>query len=227
MKRCKRCGAVNSDANNFCTDCGARLNSHKPAYSQDGNFVERFKNSSILFKLVVVIVAVYLFFFAVGIMGHVFFGMPLGFNTEWDTTDHQSEFDSLDIDGDGALSFYEAGALASNIPYDNLSDIFDYADKNDNGILKGGEFDSYLFRMDSYYKSLEKQQKAKEKASEHKTTSSSSSSTHSYQDDEDEICPICGGDEFSEFYNAQYGEMNWKCDYCGEIFRSDDEFYAD
>lgn len=137
-------------------------------------------------------------------------------------------FDNLDIDDDGALSFYEVESLALDIPYDNLSDIFDAADKNDNSFLKGAEFDGYIYRIDKYYKELEKQQKAEEeKAAQEKSRSSPSSSNPLFEDEGHEICPICGGDEFTEFYNPQYGEMVWQCDHCGEIFRSDDEFYID
>lgn len=228
MKRCSRCGAENKDESNFCPNCGARLNDSKPAHIRDKNFIERFMGANTILKLIIIIIAVFVFLVASAWIGHIFFGMPLESYTEGDATYRQSQFDSLDIDGDGALSFYEVESLASDIPYGDLSDIFDATDKNDNGVLKGAEFDGYIHRIDKYYKDLEKQQKSKSENSAQQKSSSSSSSSHpSFQDEEHEICPICGGDQFSEFYNAQYGEMNWKCDYCGEIFRSDDEFYYD
>lgn len=223
MKKCSRCGAENRDEGNFCTNCGAGLNMPKPAHSHDKNLIERFKNANIIVKLIIIIVAVYLFLLASAWAGHIFFGMPLESYTEWDSTYRQSQFDSLDINGDGALSFYEVDGLAPGIAYDDLQDIFDSADKNDNGLLKGSEFDGYLHRIE---KNLEKQQKSeRQNSAQQKSSSSSSSSNPSFQDEGHEICPVCGGDQFSEFYNSQYGEMNWKCDYCGEIYRSDDEFY--
>ena len=218
MKRCNRCGELNKDESNFCTNCGAGLNG--PTTSHDKNILKRFKNANIVLKLIIIIVAVFIFLVAFSWIGHIFFGMPLESYTEGDATYRSSQFDSLDIDCDGALSFYEVENLASDIPYDNLSDIFDAADKNDNGVLKGAEFDGYLYRIDKYYKELEKQKKTEQEKT-------SSSSNPLFEDIGHEICPVCGGDEFTEFYNPQYGEMNWQCDYCGEIYRSDDEFYID
>lgn len=228
MKRCNRCGAENNDESNFCPNCGARLNEPKHAPHHDKNLIERFRDANIILKLIIIIIAVFVFLVVSAWIGHIFFGFPLESFTEWDATYRQSQFDSLDIDGDGALSFYEVESLASDIPYYNLSSIFDSADKNDNGVLKGAEFDGYHYRIDKYYKELEKQQKAEEeKAAQEKSSSFSSSSNPLFEDEGHEICPICGGDEFTEFYNPEYGEMDWQCDYCGEIFRSDDDFYID
>ena len=219
MKRCSRCGARNNDESNFCTSCGANLNRTK-----NKNLLERFKDANIIIKVIIIIIAVFVFLVAIAWIGHLLFGMPLESFTEGDATYSQSQFDSLDTDNDGALSFYEVENLASDIPYDNLTYIFDEADKNDNGFLRGAEFDGYLYRIDKYYKDLEKQKKAEaQRASQQK----SSSSNPLFEDIGHEICPVCGGDEFTEFYNPEYGEMNWQCDYCGEIYRSDDEFYID
>lgn len=225
---CNRCGAENKDKSNFCSNCGAILNNPKPTHSYDKKLIERFMDANIILKLIIIIVAVFVFFVASAWIGHIFFGMPLEFYTEGDATYHLSQFNKLDLDGDGNLTFYEVKGLASDISQDNLSGIFDAADKNNNGVLKGSEFDGYLQFIDKYYKELGKQQKAERKNSaQQKSSSSSSSSNPSFQDEGHEICPVCGGNQFTEFYNSQYGEMNWQCDYCGEIFRSDDEFYID
>ena len=226
MKWCSRCGAQNNDESNFCSSCGARLNETKLTHSHDKNLIGRFMGANIILKLIIIIIAVFVFLVACGWIGHIFFGMPLESYTEGDATYQQSQFDNLDTDGDGALSFNEVRILASDIPYGNLSNIFDSADKNDNNVLKGAEFDGYLYHIDKYHKDFKKQQKAEEeKAAQQKSSSSSSRSNPIFEDEGHEICPICGGDEFTEFYNPLYGEMNWECDDCGEIFHSDDEFY--
>ena len=227
MKKCSRCGAEHKDEINFCPNCGTNLNESEHTPSNDKNLIERFRDANIILKLIIIIIAVFVIVVASAWIMHIFFGMPFESFTEYDDTYHNSQFDSLDIDGDHALSFYEVESLAQDIPYDNLSDIFNYADKNDNNVLKGAEFDGYLNRIDKYYNELAKQQNAeKEKAAQQKS-SPSSSKTPSLDYEGHEICPECGSDQITEFYNEEYGEMDWQCDDCGEIYRSDDYLYVD
>ena len=223
MKRCRRCGGENENEDNFCRSCGARLDASKAGPTSDKNLIERFRDSSIFFKIIVAIVAIFMLLVVSAWASHILFGTPLESFTDGDPTYRQSEFDSLDIDGDGALSFYEIQDYASGITYGNHQDIFDSADKNGDGLLKGAEFDGYIYRLENYYKDLEKQKKAEEEKAKEKKTSSSSSGYNPYFEDEGhESCPICGGDEFSEIYSPEYGDMVWQCDYCGEILDDDD-----
>ena len=227
MKRCNRCGAKNMDGSNFCQDCGTRLNDSKPVRSHDKNLIERFMDASIFLKLIIIIIAVFVFLVAFAWIGHIFFGFPLESYTEGDATYRPSQFDSLDVDGDGALSFYEVESLASDIPYDNLLDIFDAADKNDNGVLKGAEFDGYLYRIDRYYKELEKQQRAEEeKAAQQKSSSSSSSSSKSKSVEYIEACPECGSQEIFE-YDDSYGNRVYQCSVCDFDSYDDDDFVVE
>lgn len=219
MKRCSRCGAENRDEGNFCTNCGAGLNMPKPAHNQDKSLIERFKNANIFIKLIIIIVVLYLFLLASAWAGHIFFGMPLESYTEWDSTYRQSQFDSLDINGDGALSFYEVDGLAPGIAYDDLQDIFDSADKNDNGLLKGSEFDGYLHSIE---KNLEKQQKAEKDAAREKSKYSSSSIPTVKLGK----CPSCGVDGSNMYdYYDEFGRPYYQCTSCDYWTYDESEFY--
>lgn len=219
MKKCNLCGAENKDESNFCPNCGARLSDPKHAHSSDKNLIERFGSANIILKLIIIIIAVFVFLVAFAWIAHIFFGMPFESFTEWDATYRHSKFDSLDIDGDGALSFYEVESLASDIPYDDLSDIFDRADKNDNGVLKGAEFDGYIYRIDKYYDDLEKQQKAEQE----KRSSLSSSSGNSKSVNYIEACPECGSDAIIE-YVGPYGYTVYQCSSCDYESYYEDDF---
>ena len=226
MKRCNRCGAENNDKSNFCSSCGADLSNHKSVKNSDKNLIERFRDTNMFAKAIIIIVVVFVFLMVVGWIGHIFFGMSLALFTEDEVTTHQSEFDSLDFDGNGALSFNEIISMASDIPQENLTEIFNSADKNGNGLLIGGEFDGFIHGVDRYYNDFADLEAHKE-AEQQKASSSSSASNHNLNYEGQETCPICGGNKFTEFYNEEYGEMDWECDECGEIFRSDDEVYPD
>lgn len=219
MKRCNRCGAENNEESNFCSNCGASLNEPTPIHSHDKNLIERVMDANIILKLIIIIIAVFVFLVASAWIGHIFFGMPIESFTEGDATYRQSQFDNLDIDNDGVLSFYEVDSLASDIPYDNLSCIFDAADKNNNGVLKGAEFDGYIYHINKYYKELEKQQKA----AQEKSSSSSSSSSNSGPVEYTEACPECGSDEIFE-YEGPYGYTVYQCSSCGYESYDDNDF---
>ena len=211
MKRCRSCGAANGDESNFCQRCGARLDNQKPSGSSDRNLIVRFMEASIFLKLIVIVVGVFVFLLVTAWAAHLFLGMPLESFTDGERTSHQSEFDSLDIDGDGALSFYEVQGVAWDLSYDNHMDIFDGADKSGDGVLKGAEFDGYLYLLEKHYEDLEKQQKPKQQKS-----SSSSHSNPYFEDEGHESCPICGSEDLSEVPNG------WYCNDCGEYLDDDD-----
>lgn len=218
MKRCSRCGAEIDDDSNFCPDCGARIIDSKTTHIRDKNLIKRFNDTSIFPKLIIIIIAVFVFLVASAWIGHIFFGMPLESYTEGDSTYRQSQFDSLDIDGDEALSFSEVESLALFCSYDDRLDLFDAADKNDNGLLKGSEFDGYLYQIDKERKNLENQ---KNDDSREKSKSSSSLPTVKLGK-----CPSCGSDA-SNMYD-EYDEFNrpyYQCTVCGYWTYDEGEFY--
>lgn len=214
MKRCGRCGASNEDGDNFCRNCGARLDNPKTAKSSDRNLIVRFMDASIFLKLIVIVIAAFVFLVVSAWATHILLGMPIESYTDAEKTSHLSEFNSLDIDGNGALSYYEVQGFASDISHNDHLNIFNWADKNDDGVLKGAEFDGYLYHLEKYYKDLEKQQKTNEK----KPSSSSSHSNPLFEDEGHESCPVCGSKDISE---TPYG---WYCNDCGE-FLDDDDLY--
>lgn len=64
---------------------------------------------------------------------------------ENETTLFQKDFDSLDIDGDGYLTFDEAKQYNNNtLSEELLLKLFNQADENGNHLLKGKEFDYYI-----------------------------------------------------------------------------------
>lgn len=92
MNRCNRCDAENNDESNFCSNCGASLNEPKHIYGHDKNLIERFMDANIILKLIIIIIAVFIFLVASAWIGHIFFGMPIESFTEGDATYHQSQF---------------------------------------------------------------------------------------------------------------------------------------
>ena len=111
MKKCNRCGAENKDESNFCHSCGAVLNCSKPPHNSKKSFTERFRDSNVVIKIIIVLFIFTIIMVVIGCANYMIFGDP-AIPTEEDTTSHLSEFNSLDVDGDGALSFYEVEGLA-------------------------------------------------------------------------------------------------------------------
>ena len=189
MKRCRSCGAANGDGDNFCRSCGARLDSPGFAKSSDKNLIDRFRDESIPIKITMVVVAILLFLFVLGVVAHIFFGMPIESYTDGENTSHPDEFNSLDVDGDGGISYYEVQGFAHEFADRNRFDVFDAADKNGDGLLKGAEFDGYIYHLDKYYKDLEKEQKASDEKAKQQRTSSSSKSNPLFEDEGPRVLP--------------------------------------
>lgn len=225
MKRCKHCGALNTDESSFCHECGAGLVNTNYNYGPVGDLIDRFSNLNIILRVIIVIQLVFIFLLVLGLSGNIFFGMPLEPFTEGDATYRQSQFDNLDDNGDGALTFDEAAEMTPDIPYNKLRILFNRADKNDNGLLIGSEFDGYVHRIEGYHNDLENQKNSQKQTDSSPSSSSNSKSGQSYQDEGHESCPICGSEHLTEFYNPGYGEMDLQCDDCGEIIRSEDDLY--
>ncbi|WP_297983566.1 zinc-ribbon domain-containing protein [uncultured Methanobrevibacter sp.] len=151
------------------------------------------------------------------------------------STNYAGEFNYLDSDGDGRLSISEAKNLDTTIPYDNMSHYFESADLNDNGYLKGREYDEFRHDMSKYYSRLEdssssSSSKYKYSSSDSGSSSSSSSSSSSnskgsssssYNSDYDSAyeltCPYCGSEAIYE--TGGY----YQCGACGSsIYNPDD-----
>lgn len=60
------------------------------------------------------------------------------------------DYDFLDLDGDGRLSFDEASQLDLRVPKEEVIRCFNDADTNHNGYLKGHEFELFSDNMESY-----------------------------------------------------------------------------
>lgn len=216
---CNNCGAEVKDGSNFCPNCGAGLNAPKTINNSNKNFIERFRDANIIIKLIIIIFAVFIFLLLLSWVGHIFFGFPLESYTEGDATYRPSEFDQVDIDGDGAISFYEIEDLSSDIAYNDLLDMFNGADKNNNGVLKGAEFDGFVHRLEKYYKDIEKQQKDTQEKEDSSSSSSSISKSPKYID----ACPECGSRDIIE-YTDSYGYIRYQCSQCDYWSYDDDDF---
>lgn len=60
------------------------------------------------------------------------------------------DYKVLDLDGDGRLSFDEASQLDLSIPNDKMTKYFNEADTNNNGFLKGHEFELFYDDVNNY-----------------------------------------------------------------------------
>lgn len=221
MKKCIRCGAENKDENNFCSNCGAALNVSKPSFTKNENIIDRFRNANILVKLIIIISVIIVILLISGMAAVTFFGVPLDPFTEDVETRHLEDFKALDSDGDGALSFDEAACYAPDIDYDVLSDIFDNADRNNNSLLIGGEFDLFVDKINHHYKDLEKQKQADKKA-----VNKSSSSSHGFTTVKTGKCPGCGSpEEYIYDYYDEFGRPYYQCTVCDYKTYDEGDFY--
>ena len=222
MKKCKDCGAENNDVNKHCHNCGAKLTESGFDLAPVRNLIARYNKSNIFIRIIIALIILYLLSVILSYAGYVFFGIPMEYNAEEDKTAYPDEFDMLDVDGDGALSYYETESMAADIDYHDLTKIFDSSDENGNGVLKGVEFDMFLNNIKRHYRDLENAEK--EKTQDEENTYSPLFYSD-FEDEGHESCPNCGSDQISDFYNEEYGEMDWICDDCGWVMRSDDDMY--
>ncbi|MBP3791224.1 MAG: zinc-ribbon domain-containing protein [Methanobrevibacter sp.] len=215
MKRCSRCGQENKDESRFCQNCGAEL-----SVSNSANILERFKSSNKFVKIIVIVIVVYLILWTIGMIPHIFFGVPLDSYSEEADVRHLEDFNAIDMDCDGALTFDEADGYAPDIGEDELSEIFDEADKNHNGYLKGGEFDNYVYTIEKHYKDLEKQKKADEQAAKKKSSSNLVPTVKLGK------CPSCGSDaSYMYDYYDEFGRPYYQCSVCDYWTYDEGEFY--
>ena len=112
------------------------------------DFLNTFNEMGIVRKTVVGCCAVFLVLMIISVLGHAILGIPLDSFTE-ETTTKYMDFVDLDLNGDGGLSFDEVKYYDHNSEFTvsdaDLEEIFDRSDRNDNGLLIGGEYDYYVY----------------------------------------------------------------------------------
>ena len=193
--------------------------------------IDTFNEMGTAKKIVVGCCAVWIILMIITLLGHAILGIPLDSYTE-ETGTKYNDFAVLDTNGDGGLSFDEVKYYDHNSQFSlsqsDLYSIFKYCDKNDNGLLIGGEYDHYVTRVKNKLDDLKAQQEkaqreAEERAKNASRYSSSSSSSHSSSSssydsyDGAETCPFCGSEAIYE--SGGY----YKCADCGNtIYNPDD-----
>ena len=181
-----------------------------------------FNEMGIIKKIIVGCCAVFLVLMIIHLAGHAILGIPLDSYTDASSTKY-TDFTYLDVNGDGGLSFDELKYYDRNsqftISQSDLKEMFDRCDKNDNGLLIGGEYDHYVIKVKNHINDLENKQKQAEKERQEalknqskSSSSSSSSSSKSYRYGEDGLCRWCGSDQISR---SSDGMGNFECDDCG------------
>ena len=208
----------NNDADNFCRNCGAPLNSSQMTIHKNMNIFERFRNANILIKLMAIVVVVFIILYIAGATSYIFLGTPLDSYSEEAECKNLVDFNAIDMDSDGALTFDEADGYAPEVASDDLTDIFDEADSNHNGLLKGGEFDWNVHKIKEYNKDLKKQKNDDEKSS---SSSNSIPTVHLGK------CPSCGSDaEYMYDYYDEFGRPYYQCSVCDYWTYEEGEFYG-
>lgn len=252
MVKCSKCGSENKSESKFCHNCGAKLLSNDPynldgksreygsttgksngsasAYydhsanagsssSNSNGLLENFRSMSNFKKIITACCAVFIVLFILSLGAQA-----LGFNMESYTENQTAMHDyaSLDLDDDGALCLEELEVEYSNVSSSKLSSIFQKADKNNNGLIKGAEYDMFRYLLNEHFKELEK--KSKEKTSSSSSSSSSGSSSYKSpfalsdsSDDGAETCPFCGSEAVYESGNS------YRCAECGRTISNPDD----
>ena len=194
------------------------------------DMINTFNEMGTVKKIIVGCCAVYLILMIITLLGHAILGIPIDSYTEESPTKYY-DFEVLDLDGNGGLSFDEVNDYDHNSEYyisqSELEKIFDRCDKNDNGYLIGAEYDNYVYSVKSYLKDLKQQEeKAKREAQEKAKSSSSSSSNYnpfalrsgsSNDGDGAETCPYCGSEAI---YHSGNG---YRCGECGNYISNPDD----
>ena len=195
------------------------------------DMINTFNEMGLIKKIIVGCSAVYLVLMIITLLGHAILGIPIDSYTE-ETTTKYTDFVQLDTNGDGGLSFDEVKnydrSSEFSISQSDLQSIFDRCDKNGNGLLIGGEYDNYVYRVKSHINDLKKQKEKAQREAQNKKSSSSSSSSSDYNPfalrsgsssdgNGAETCPYCGSE-------AIYGSGNgYRCAECGRYISNPDD----
>lgn len=151
MKKCAKCGKQNIDGAIYCAECGFKLdsslnNSNSTSLGSNLNSpVQRRKerrNSSMKMWCCYVPIILFVGFLAVAFIYH---GCAESFPVTYGHT-----YEYFDVDGDGRLSLEEASHVNPNIPSSNLTEYFNNADTNNNGYLKGHEYELFYDDIEFY-----------------------------------------------------------------------------
>lgn len=195
------------------------------------DLINGFNKMGTIKKIVVGCCAVYLILMIITLLGHAILGIPLDSYTEESATKYM-DFEVLDLDGNGGLSFDEVNSYDHNSEYyisqSELEMIFNRCDKNDNGYLIGAEYDNYVYSVKSYLKDLKQQEEKAKREAQEKAKSSSSSSSSNYNPfalrsgsssdgDGAETCPYCGSEAI---YHSGNG---YRCGECGNYISNPDD----
>jgi hypothetical protein len=192
----------------------------------------RYNEMNIVSRIVIGCCAVWIILMILSLIGHMVLGVPLDSFTE-DTATRYKDFAQLDANGDGGLSFDEVRSYDHSSKYSisqsDLYEMFRRCDKNDNGLLIGGEYDSYVAQVKGFINDLESKEKRAQREAQEKAKSSSSSSSSSNSNpfalrsgsssdgDGAETCPYCGSEAIYESGGV------YKCGECGStIYNPDD-----
>ena len=195
------------------------------------DMINTYNEMGIIKKIIVGCCAVYLVLMIITLLGHAILGIPLDSYTE-ETATKYTDFVQLDSNGDGGLSFDEVKnydhSSGFSISQSDLQSIFDRCDKNGNGLLIGGEYDNYVYKVKSHINDMKKQKEKAQREAQNKKSSSSSSSSSDYNPfalrsgsssdgDGAETCPYCGSE-------AIYGSGNgYRCAECGRYISNPDD----
>ena len=208
-----------SDSTNKTNSNSNKVNSS--SVSSDSKTNETGKKDHSVWKFCCCYVPVILFVFVL-IIAMLMQAFPENFDTSYDY-----EFQQLDMDGDGRLSFLEARQLDPTMSDAEIEPYFNQADKNNNGYIIGYEFDSFLSDVKPYSSSSSDDYSSSSSSSSnsHKYSSSSSSSSSSSDYDDYDYssdgyvltCPYCGSEAIYESGNY------YQCADCGNtIYNPDD-----
>lgn len=194
------------------------------------DIINTFNEMDVVRKFIVGCCAVWIVLMVISLLGNLFLGIPLEPYTEDSPTEYK-DFALLDTNGDGGLSFDEVSSYDHNSNYtisqSDLYDMFSRSDKNDNGLLKGEEYDSYVNKVSDYLYKLESRKRQAQREAQERAKSSSSSSSYSNpfplrsdsssDGDGAETCPYCGSEAIYESGGT------YKCGGCGRtIYNPDD-----
>lgn len=197
------------------------------------DMINRFNEMNIISRIIVGCCAVWIVLFIISLIGNLVLGIPYDSYTE-DTNTKYADFTQLDLNGDGGLSFDEVKSYDHTSKYsiseNDLYEMFVYCDKNDNGLLIGGEYDHYVIKVKGFINDLEnKEKKAQREAQERAKKSSSSSSSSSNSNpfalrsgsssdgDGAETCPYCGSEAIYESGGV------YRCGECGATISNPDD----
>ncbi len=157
-----------------------------------------------------------------GLASNMLLGTPIDSYSEEAKAKNLIDFNAIDMDSDGALTYDEADGYAPEIDHDELREIFDEADSNHNGVLIGGEFDLYVQKTKQYHDELEKQKKNKEQKEK---TDSQSCLVPTVKLGK---CPGCGNSaEYMYEYYDEFGRPYYQCTVCNYWTYDDGELYEE